>query len=322
MVNYFTDKIDDPTLQRIYDNYRTGFYIRTIQDAIVNNFTIAGLFPAKGVPATRATMIEERPINDLIKQITDKKAKLAKDASARHIRGVTLTKNNIQLNHEEFIYEILMEDLEDPMVNLTEEIQKLGYAYSYMINSRIMDTVRKAAVTVDPSIMEGGWSTATDSEVILRDIRRMQDTFKDEPGIKADTIFANYNADFRLKTRFAGNTLAWEIPSTGFTYRDALNVMDMREVYGGMDIEENEFFVTDSRNPAITVLFKEFSNPAVGSYPSNPYYANVSQPIKMLMYNDADANTNPSVFVKIASCFAAYAKGKGRYIGRLDKDLI
>lgn len=305
----------DKNIQKQYDDYNNGFFIRLAREAIANNYNIAGLFPFKPVPASKATIVNQAPIDKFVDQITGKLRPLAKGAKARRLRGTTVSPSGLQLSYSEFEYEIDWEDLKDPSINLGTEIESMSYLVALEINDFILEVVRNnAQKIVDPKI-KGEWEdSATEFAQIARDIRRFKDLSK---SYKLDLVCLGDEAKFELDTKAAKETLPYQIPKTGFTLEDNIQTMSMNCASGGAGMGVGEVFVFPSLTPAVNVRFQEFDNSNVQNAGIAPELAKFAPPIKMLMFDNSDEEIKPTTTIKMGYAVGAFPTRNGKAMFQL-----
>lgn len=309
------EEIIDKNIQKQYDDYNNGFFIRLAREAIASNYNIAGLFPFKGVPADKATIVQQAPIDKFVDQITGKLRPLAKGARARRLRGTTVSPSGLQLTYSEFEYEIDWDDLKDPSINLGTEIESMSYLASLEINDIILEVVRNnAQKIVDPKI-KGNWEDpGTEFKQIARDIRRLKDLTK---SYKLDLVAMGDDAKFELDTKSAIETLPYQIPKTGFNLEDNISTMGMNNFAGGSGMGLGELFVFPSLTPAVNIRFQEFDNSNVQNAGIAPELAKFAPPIKMLLFDNSDEEIKPTTTIKMGYAVGAFPARKGKAMFQL-----
>lgn len=308
-------EIVDKNIQKQYDDYNDGFFIRLAKEAIASNYNIAGLFPFQAVPANKATIVEEAPIDKFVDQITGKLIPLAKGARARRLRGTTVAPNGLTLHHSEFVYEIDWEDLKDPSINLGTEIQSMSYLAALEINDIALECVRNNAQKVTDSKIKGGWEKdTTEYKQIARDIRR----FKDQSKIyKQDLLALGDDAKFEVDTKSAIEAMSFEMPKNGYTIEDVIRTMSTNVFAGGQGMNLGEVFSFSSLVPGVNLRFQEFDNPNVLDAGIDPALAKLAPPIKMLLFDNSDKETKPTTTVKVAYACGAFPSHKGKAMFQL-----
>jgi len=317
-----TDIIDDKNLQKAYSDYENGFFITLARETITKGYKLAGLFPYRTVRASKATIVETKPLDQFVDQTTGETRKMAKGTKARRVRGTTVTKDGLQLTYQQLDYHILNEHLADPAINLAREIMSMSYILAMDINDSIINAVRKNAEVIPASKIKGKWDDdTTEYRDIMRDLRRIADTKLDKQA-EIDLIAMGSEAKFEVSTRTAVETLPYQIPSTGYTIEKAMQLVDTNCFYGGKDMKPGELFGFDGKQPGLDVIFQEWDNPNIKmNVELDPNLTNLAPPIGMMMYDDSDTEPKPTTIIKMFCAYGMYPYQKGELMVRVGKQV-
>lgn len=317
------DLIDDKNIQKVYSDYENGFYITLARETITKGYILAGLFPYRTVRASKATIVDTKPIDQFVDQTTGETRKMAKGAKARRVRGVSVTPSGLELTYQQVDYMIKNEDLADPAVNIPHEIQSLSYIFALDINEDIVKSVREHAEKVPASKITGDWGNdATEYRSIMRDIRRLKDSKADKQA-NIDLLALGLEADFELDTKSAAETLPYQIPATEFTLEDTFNVLRTKCFYGGKGMKPGETFGFDSKQPGLDVIFQEFDNPNINmKVDIDPGLQSLAPPMGMLMYDDSDTEPKPTTTIKMFCAYGIWPHQKGDLMVQAGKSVV
>lgn len=309
------EEIIDKNIQKQYDDFNNGFFIRLARESIANNYNVAGLFPFQGVSASKATIVENAPVDKFVDQISGKLRPLAKGASARKLRGTTVAPSGLVLKFSEIEYEIDWEDLKDPSINLGTEIESMGYIAALEINDIALECVRNNAQKVSDSKIKGGWEKPENEwKQIARDIRRFRDLSK---LYNLDLLMLGDDAKFEVDTKSAIESMSFEMPKNGYTIDDVIRTMSTNVASGGQGMDLGEVFSFSSLVPGVNLRFQEFDNPNMQDAGIAPELAKFAPPIKMLMYDNSDKETKPTTTIKMAWACGAFPVRKGKAMFQL-----
>jgi hypothetical protein len=297
-------------LKKIYADFEKGMYLAEAQVSIVNGYNLAGLFPKIEMDTKKVTIVDSTPIDKFIDQ-TGKKKKVAKGASARKIRGEVVTPDGFKLEHNEIEYVIENEDMLHPTFNLIQEIQAMGYVLATDIDQVVYNTVKDHGQLITDNKIVGGWGeTATELKTMIRDISRLKKSMRPKP-YSVDLFAYGDEADTELKARAAQSVEDYQLPQNGFNVEDTLNLMNARNFWGGLNMDDGEVFGFDSKNPGLDLIFKKYSNPNIKSIPTIQGMEALLPPINMLMFDNSKEETEPQTTIKVATTCGAYPRAKG-----------
>lgn len=302
-------------LKKIYADFEKGMYLAEAKVNVVNGYNLAGLFPKIEMDTKKVTIVDSTPIDKFIDQ-TGKKKRVAKGASARKIRGEVITPDGFKLEHNEIEYVIENEDMEHPTFNLIQEIQAMGYVLAVDVDKVVYDVIKDSATLISDSKIKGLWGAdATELKSMIRDMSRLKKSMRPKP-YSVDLFAYGDEADTELKARAAQSVEDYQLPQNGFNVEDTLNLMNARNFWGGLNMEDGEVFGFDSKNPGLDVIFKKYKNPKIKSMPTIQGMESLLPPINMLMYSNEDTETEPQTTIKVATTCGAFPRAKGERMVR------
>jgi len=307
----------DLTAQLIND-YKNGRLIRLAQEKMVRGFNLTGLFPMKPVATKKVQVIDSTPIDKFVDQ-TGKQRKVAKGAKVRQIIGKVETTDGLTLTHNEIEYRIENEDLEDnPTFDIFAEVSAMAYVLAMDIESAVAASFRaNAQLAVDSGVtIHANWNESTTAlEHITDDVAEFEACSRLTP--YQLSLFAQGNrANVEMIKRVGASVENYRLPTTDFDIDSVLQFMNARHFYGGRYMNDGEIFGIDPLNPGLTVFYKDYTNPNVKPAPLPQGMEKLAPPIRMIMFDTAETETEPQTVIKVANAVGAFPRRKGEGLFR------
>lgn len=308
------------SLKEIYADFENGTYLAELKLSMVEGYRFAGNFPLMKVDNEQVTVVESTPIDKFLTQ-TGKSKKLAKGASARKIRGEVITPSGFKLVHNEIEYNILNSDMEHPNFNLMDEISAMGYVFANDVDEIVYNTAKDNATVVTDDKIIGEWGeNATEFKSVLRDLMRFQASIRPKP-YNINMVAYGTEADVELKARAAQSVSDYVLPQNGFKIKDALDLANAKNFWGGRNFDDGEAIGFDRDMPALDVIMMKYNNPKIKSMPTIEGMESLLPPVSMLMFDNADEEHRPRTTIKVACTAGAYPRAQGERMIRI-ADLI
>lgn len=298
-------------LAEYYKDYEQGYLIRDAQVGTVRAFNLTGLFPKQEVPTKKVNVINSTPIDKFVDK-TGKQKKVAKGARARRIIGEVETAGGLKLVHSEIEYVIETEDMEEPTFDLRGEVMAMSYVVGMDIEETVYNGIKNnAKIAINDTYKNGDWdNSATTLEHIISDITEIEGAARATP-YRINWLAYGNRANLELVKKCGLSVEDYIIPQNQFTIDSAVNLMNARHFYGGTNMEDGEIFGGDINNPGLKVVYKKYSNPNVKVAPMPEGMQAFAPPIKMLMFDNSDKETEPQTIIKIAAAAGVYPIQKG-----------
>jgi hypothetical protein len=298
------------SLKEMYADFENGTYLAELKLSMVEGYRFAGNFPLSKVDNKQVTIVQSDSIDKFLTQ-TGKSKKLAKGASARKIRGEVITPSGFKLAHNEIQYTISNEDMEHPSFNLMDEISAMGYVFANDLDEIVYKTAKDNATLVTDSKIIGEWGeAATEFKSLVRDVIRFQSNIRPLP-YNINMIAYGSEADVELKARAGQSVSNYTLPQNGFTVKDALDLANAKNFWGGRNFSDGESIGFDRDVPALDVIMMKYKNPKIKSMPTIQGMESLLPPVNMLMFDNADTETEPMTTIKVACTAGAYPRAKG-----------
>lgn len=305
-------------LTDLYKAYESGYLLRDAQVGVTRAFNLTGLFPKLEVPTKKVNIINSSPIDKFVDN-TGKMKKVAKGAKVRRIVGEVETAGGLRLTHSEIEYIIENEDLQEPTFDLRGEILAMSYIPGLDIEEVVANGIRtNAQIAADPDKINGDWDGAeTTLDDIISDIIEFQGASRSTP-YRLNWFAQGNRANLELIKKGGLSIEDYAIPQNEFNINDATNFLNARHFYGGSFMEDGELFGGDLNNPGLKVVYKKYDNPNVKDAPMPEGMAAFAPPVKMLMYDNSDKETEPQTIIKVACTAGVYATQKGAGLFKYD----
>lgn len=304
-------------LTDIYKEFESGRLLRFGQKNMVKGFNLTGLFPFEKVPTKKVNVITSTPIDKFVDK-TGKQRKMAKGARVRQIKGEVETAGGLSLVHNEIEYVIENEDMNRPEFNVYDELKAMVYILSMDVEELVTKVARENAAISIPSgvTLNDNWDdSGTSLEHIIGDILEMQAT-------SFDTLYTlnwfaqGKRANVEFGKRVLQSVEDYTLPQNQFVIENVANFMNARHFYGGRYMNDGEIIAGDFNNPGLKVFFKDYTNPNVKSAPMPKGLEQLAPPMKMLMYDNSDKESEPQTTIKVACAAGAYPIRKGEGLFR------
>lgn len=299
-----------------YKDYESGYLLRDAQVGIVRAFKLTGLFPKQEIPTKKVNVINSTPIDKFVDK-TGKMKKMAKGTKARKIVGEVETAGGLSLTHSEIEYIIENEVLEEPTFNLQDEILAMSYVVGLDIEEVVYNACKASAlIAPDSSKLNKNWDdAATTLDKIIGDVTEFEASAYDKP-IDLNWFAYGNRANVELTKKCGVSVENYQIPQNEFVIKNSKNFMNAEHFYGGSNMADGEIFGGDINNPGLKIFYKNYSNPNVKNAPMPQGMEAFIPPVKMLMYDTSDKETEPQTIIKVAAAAGAYPIQKGNKLFR------
>lgn len=301
-----------------FKDYESGYLLRDAQVGIMKAFKLTGLFPKQAVPTKKVNVINSTPIDKFVDR-AGKLKKMAKGTKARKILGEVETTGGLVLTHSEIEYVIENELLEEPTFNLQDEILAMSYVVGCDIEEVVSKGVRDhAQLAPDASKLNKNWDDPTTTlDKIIADVTENEAAAFDKP-LDLNWFAYGKRADVELTKKCGVSVENYQIPQNQFVIKNTKNFMNAQHFYGGSTMTDGEIYGGDIDNPGLKVFYKNYSNPNVKDAPMPQGMEAFIPPVKMLMYDTSDKETEPQTIIKVAAAAGAYPIQKGNKLFRFD----
>jgi hypothetical protein len=293
----------------IYKSYADGYLLRDAQVRIARGFELTGLFPKAEVDTKKVNVVKSTPLDKFVDK-TGKLRKLAKGARARQIRGEVETTDGLNLTQCEIEYIIEDEDLHSEVFDLQGELGAMYYILAQDIEEVVYNKI-VAEAAISSSSLTGNWDDAGATlETIIEDIVQMESEARDTP--YRLNWFAYGSTAHNLLLKKAGVSIEdYTIPQNEFTIDGSISLQNARHFYGSREMGVGEILGGDIDNPGLRLFYKKYNNPNVKQAPMPVGMEKFLPTINMMMYDNAETQSDPETTIKVTCAVGARAMNDG-----------